>query len=329
MTIVAISCDPCHPRIDVYPHQFCRKLRQGYRDKKPVYLGDRFFRATVFMPDGDSEYSYQTTPAEKVGNKYKPPGYREVKWVEINYDKLTVPVKIYQNDFGTYHFCKDGDYPYNTKTIDVDFNLDHLENSECDHDDDDPDNIIVWEWCSIIEETNKGKNGLFNVAHDDWKLYTPEINKDITESYKLRVASHDLTLGCRNYLIIFSSEGGVYSRQVDPVFRKSRLVRRISMHRDSYDTLYRRQVAKNKGKNPNKDIMNGEINDCAICLESFKDTSHLEIITLPCGHTFHRVCIQPSADMDKPCCYCKQEVDWLDIMDKANGSVGSLDCYSR
>jgi len=66
---------------------------------------------------------------------------------------------------------------------------------------------------------------------------------------------------------------------------------------------------------------------CPICLETFKDTSHLSTKLLPCGHTFHETCVNTWTEQRHSCPICRKSIEPADPQKQrllaANNSTSS------
>jgi hypothetical protein len=298
------SVDPVRPHIDLYNPACCRMMdlarEQG---KTSCYLGNKCFNATVtFTSQGQH---YQTTPTARHGNIIKPGGYREVR--ELSLTGLTAghrqTVSIYQVH-GIWKFPNDTSSGIATEksfTIPADYFASEPQPTQ-----------LRWQWCRTVPQTlSDAIPSLFNVPDDQWLLYPDQVDQTISQAYTAGEISVKINIGVREFLIKFTPDS-IYAQQLDPIANKLRLVRRCVMTAEQIQ---------------NRLQMTSTINDadqtCAICLDTFQQTPYAPTITLPCGHVYHGMCIQSVADTNKPCCYCRAEVNWESVMSMFGGTVGN------
>jgi len=267
------------------------------------YLGNLCFNSTVkFSDDG---MHYQTTTAARHCSVAKPCGYRQVRQLDLS--ELEPGYKhsivVYQVN-GNWRFVTQ---PCSGIATDVKFTIPdeyfQMESSE---------RSLRWQWCRTIPQTLGTEiPTLFNVPDDQWLLYPDDVEQVISEAHLAGEISVKIAIGVREFLISFKPDS-IYAQQLDPVANKIRFVRRCPMTAEEIDTHSQQTLT-----------IGDASQTCAICLDTFLSTPHAPVIELPCGHTYHGMCIQGVADMDRPCCYCRADVDWGEVMSNHGGTVGS------
>ena len=272
------------------------------QDNTSCYLGNLCFNATVTFSDQNRHY--QTTPAARHGSVVKPGGYREVR--ELDISELEPgsqhTLMVYQV-YGNWRFVTDTASGIATEigfTIPAEyFQTDSSERS------------LRWQWCRTIPQTlGTDIPTLFNVPDDQWLLYPDDVEQAISEAHQAGEITVKIAIGVREFLIRFQPDS-IYAQQLDPVANKIRLVRRCPMTSEEIST-----------KSQQTSNVSDATQTCAICLDTFESTPHAPVVELPCGHTYHGMCIQGVADTDRPCCYCRAEVDWEEVMRKHGCTVG-------
>lgn len=312
MNRIYYSSDPIHPNVDLYSPECCRLIDQArLRGETRCYLGNRCFNATVRLAENGCHS--QTTPAARHGSISKPGGYREVR--ELNLSEIqagdTHTVHVYQAG-GVWRF------PSTTASgiavpITITISQDYFEEASSMS-----TPTLRWQWCQIIPQTlDSTIPTLFNVPETAWLLYPDEIDTQITTASQAGEISTKIQIGVREFLIEFYPDS-VYAKQVDPVANKVRLVRRSPL---TTEQLHQKLTRSAQLLDPSL--------TCSICLDTFHATPHAPTVTLPCGHTYHGMCVQTIADTNKPCAYCRSEVDWESIMKQHGGTTAGVNYGPR
>merc|ERR1712196_400063 len=110
-------------------------------------------------------------------------------------------------------------------------------------------------------------------------------NDDIEQAFRTQKPSIVISVGIRSYTIAFGPEQG-FSRQVDSLLKKKRLVRRRLVSQEDCERLLQPAAPS---------VAYGE-DTCAICCIEFFETASMPVVRLPrCGHTFHSACVQQLA----------------------------------
>mmetsp|Transcript_22805 Transcript_22805/g.65754 ORF Transcript_22805/g.65754 Transcript_22805/m.65754 type:complete len:391 (-) Transcript_22805:96-1268(-) len=166
----------------------------------------------------------------------------------------------------------------------------------------DPEAVVpLWEWCKELARSPEASRLL---PEGDWGVYSAEQNNEIERAFAAGAAETSITVGVREYQIVFGQDG--FAHQVDTRLRKRRLVRRRLMAPDKRDRRLQ----------PPESItsMRGQ-DTCAICCSTFSETASMPTVEVPrCHHIFHQACVQHIADNDRPCPCCRGEVDWSSLV---------------
>lgn len=290
MDKIWVSLDPVNGKIDIYPHDICKKISKAKADGKScIFLDKEFFNATVHFRENNQHT--QTTPEVRSGAYTKPSGYRHVRCIPFS-EKIVLFLDVHGN------LTEDPAKMIREITTEVS-----------------PDYFGImktikpyWQWCTLTIDTSK--KPIFNLPGEYWKFYSPENNKIINDAFGANKQTCEIEVCLTKYTVKFIDP--IYAKQIDPIDHKVRLVRCMQLSDDEYDKL--RQTSK-----PNFNLDD----TCAICLDAFASTLHIPTITTTCNHTFHGICIQKIADQGSPCPYCKQIVDWKMVLAKCGGSVKS------
>lgn len=160
--------------------------------------------------------------------------------------------------------------------------------------------VPLWQWCRALP--HEDPDTVARLPLTQWGLYSEEQNAAIEEALRAGRLSVPLTIGIRNYELVFE-EG--YSKQKDRALGKTRLARRILVPPAQREALQRVPIegARTAGL--------GEGDECAICCEEFEATRTVPVLRVPgCGHRFHAACAQQLADRNDRCPICRGEVDW-------------------
>lgn len=160
--------------------------------------------------------------------------------------------------------------------------------------------VALWEWCRAARAEM-----LSSLPAEMWGVYVEAQNDAIEAAFRAGKSSIQIVIGIRTFEIIF--EGPDRARQVDHALRKGRHVRRRLLLAAERDQVFE---AATRGR-PDEPARDEQGEECAICCCEFSETPTLQSVCLPeCGHTFHRACIQNSADRKEPCPLCRADINW-------------------
>ena len=123
-----------------------------------------------------------------------------------------------------------------------------------------------WQWCDLDIANSR------NAKDKNYKNYANEYNDLIENAYNTRQPCVDLTIGLTYYKI--HTFVGSYAIQ------------------ENMTTNIKRMVRRGRAKTiiiPLPEELQDE--SCALCTDSFAETSDIPIIKTTCGHTFHHTCI--------------------------------------
>lgn len=159
----------------------------------------------------------------------------------------------------------------------------------------------LWQWCKALQVAPGQAEFL---EETEWGLYGEEQNTAIEAAYRAGHEQVDITVGVRQYQIVFGPEKG-FAQQKDPRLRKRRLVRRRGVHSDEL----RRRLEEAVPVRTERDQ-----DECMLCLIEFSASPQMPVVELPdCRHVFHRACAQQLMDTDGRCPCCRRSVDWSSV----------------
>lgn len=240
---VWISLDPIFNKIDFYPAHIAKQIENEYskrtRKKNIICKLENFFNATIHL-DSDNHF-YQTTPSSYLGRgNYKPPGYRNVKRIELFSESniYQISIKTYKSGHDSWRICNilqqsqeilnevvpddviiESGYQIITSTIENwrpdDFNNEDNLNK----------NVIAWHWCLGTHEKN---NNLFNLDSSWWIPYLFEQNEIIENAFCSNLKEVEIVLPKDNSkrIIYFSKENSTFASQNDIINGKCRIIKR-------------------------------------------------------------------------------------------------------
>mmetsp|Transcript_9758 Transcript_9758/g.11294 ORF Transcript_9758/g.11294 Transcript_9758/m.11294 type:complete len:195 (-) Transcript_9758:111-695(-) len=135
----------------------------------------------------------------------------------------------------------------------------------------------LWQW----------SHGTAQFESDEWGDYLPEINSTIEAAYQAQKENVQVPLGTRTLTIEFQ-----HMLQVDYVNGRVREVRRQEV-----------EACKMPGCQMDDET---EEDVCAICHEPHNTIQATRV--LPCGHRFHAMCIDMSAERYTACPLCRASI---------------------
>lgn len=159
----------------------------------------------------------------------------------------------------------------------------------------------LWQWCKALKVAPGQAEFL---EETEWGLYGEEQNTAIEAAYRAGHEQVDITVGVRQYQIVFGPEKG-FAQQKDPRLRKRRLVRRRGVSSEEL----RRRLEEAVPVQTERDQ-----DECMLCLIEFSASPQMPVVELPdCRHVFHRACAQQLMDTDGRCPCCRRSVDWSSV----------------
>ncbi|CAK9057563.1 Hypothetical protein SCF082_LOCUS30865, partial [Durusdinium trenchii] len=157
--------------------------------------------------------------------------------------------------------------------------------------------MALWQWCQQLHVTPAQSE---RVQDCFWGIYNEQQNRQIEEAYQSGERQIEITVGVRQYQVVFGPPG--FARQEDPRLRKRRLMRRQWLSPEHFQ----RRMTQDQPATTARDQ-----EECILCLCDFADTAHMPVVELPeCKHVFHRACAQQLVDARGRCPCCRSEVDW-------------------
>eukprot|EP00913_Durusdinium_trenchii_P030426 g28501.t1 len=270
--VVWVSVDPRSGHITPYPKEVSQTLELALqRGDATVSLGDRFFGATVELG---------AAPQQRTAR-----GGRDVRRVALKTCDEAVTLWVRQ---GRYRWgAVDGVDPSNAQGL-QEIDTKGLRGQES--------GLLL-----IMRKAWRSGSVYSHVLQDCfWGIYNEQQNRQIEEAYQSGERQIEITVGVRQYQVVFGPPG--FARQEDPRLRKRRLMRRQWLSPEHFQ----RRMTQDQPATTARDQ-----EECILCLCDFADTAHMPVVELPeCKHVFHRACAQQLVDARGRCPCCRSEVDW-------------------
>ena len=304
--------------IDVYPKWVCQEFSELYRQAHDqnssgqLVLGPRFFGSTIHwkFPEKEPDSGRGGGRGNPVGDSDSGSGsYVEIK-VPMLYQTSTnggyrsVECQVFQGQteitsemaMTNYSMSRGGGWRFKSASNETDRQFQAVSVKVPDEwleTDETYQKIAIWQWSKITaEQLHRGKQEgkydrsvtLKRLPDKEWVAYDLDVSQEIEEAWKSRKSEIVVEVGLRQFRIVFEANL-VFAKQID--LNDPTRVRVVK--RNPNLTQAEIEATIQEWLELNQQVANGDV--CPLCYSKFNGT--IPVVTLECGHTFHRACLQP------------------------------------